>query len=43
MGTSSEYFEKFTWRIEDFSKKNGMKLKSKDFKIRGYTWYAPQK
>ncbi|KAK2400781.1 MATH domain and coiled-coil domain-containing protein [Trifolium repens] len=38
MGTSSEYFEKFTWKIEDFSKKNGMKLKSKDFKIRGYTW-----
>ncbi|XP_058768513.1 MATH domain and coiled-coil domain-containing protein At3g58410-like [Vicia villosa] len=38
MGTCSEYFEKFTWRIEDFSTKNGMKLKSKYFKIRGYTW-----
>ncbi|XP_061351812.1 MATH domain and coiled-coil domain-containing protein At3g58270-like [Gastrolobium bilobum] len=31
-------FEKFTWRIEDFSKKNAMKLRSKAFKIRGCTW-----
>ncbi|KAJ1423321.1 TRAF-like [Sesbania bispinosa] len=31
-------FEKFTWRIEDFSKKNAMKLRSKTFKIRGCSW-----
>lgn len=33
-------FEKFTWRIEDFSKKNLMELRSKTFKIRGYAWYV---
>ncbi|KAJ1432886.1 TRAF-like [Sesbania bispinosa] len=31
-------FEKFTWRIEDFSKKNAMKLRSRTFKIRGCSW-----
>ncbi|KAK7278783.1 hypothetical protein RJT34_23819 [Clitoria ternatea] len=31
-------FEKFTWEIEDFSKQNVMKLRSKRFKIRGCTW-----
>ncbi|TKY53214.1 Ubiquitin carboxyl-terminal hydrolase 12 [Spatholobus suberectus] len=36
--TTSVDFEKFTWRIEDFSKQNLMKLRSKPFKIRGCTW-----
>ncbi|BAT96494.1 hypothetical protein LR48_Vigan02g020400 [Vigna angularis] len=31
-------FEKFSWKIEDFSKQNIMKLRSKPFKIRGCTW-----
>ncbi|XP_057424731.1 MATH domain and coiled-coil domain-containing protein At3g58210-like isoform X2 [Lotus japonicus] len=31
-------FEKFTWRIEDFSKQDTLKLSSKKFVIRGYTW-----
>ncbi|CAJ1967357.1 unnamed protein product [Sphenostylis stenocarpa] len=31
-------FEKFSWKIEDFSKQNVMKLRSKPFKIRGCTW-----
>ncbi|KAG5126543.1 hypothetical protein JHK82_027378 [Glycine max] len=36
--TTSVDFEKFSWKIEDFSKQNVMKLRSKPFKIRGCTW-----
>ncbi|KAH1060717.1 hypothetical protein AAZX31_02G158700 [Glycine max] len=36
--TTGVDFEKFSWKIEDFSKKNLMKLRSKPFKIRGCTW-----
>ncbi|KAK7355059.1 hypothetical protein VNO80_14304 [Phaseolus coccineus] len=36
--TRSVDFEKFSWKIEDFSKQNVMKLRSKPFKIRGCTW-----
>ncbi|KAK7268194.1 hypothetical protein RIF29_20885 [Crotalaria pallida] len=35
---SSVDFEKFTWKIENFSKQNTMKLRSKAFKIRGWSW-----
>ncbi|KAL1369315.1 hypothetical protein HN51_023410 [Arachis hypogaea] len=35
---SSVDFEIFTWKIEDFTKKDITKLSSKAFKIRGYTW-----
>ncbi|KAK7392746.1 hypothetical protein VNO78_21193 [Psophocarpus tetragonolobus] len=37
LATSSD-FEKFSWKIEDFSKQNVIKLRSKPFKIRGCTW-----
>ncbi|MED6145252.1 hypothetical protein PIB30_023495 [Stylosanthes scabra] len=36
--TTSADFEIFTWKIEDFTKKDITKLCSKAFKIRGYTW-----
>ncbi|MED6148508.1 hypothetical protein PIB30_053830 [Stylosanthes scabra] len=36
--TTSADFEIFTWKIEDFTKKDITKLNSKPFKIRGYTW-----
>ncbi|TKY61871.1 Ubiquitin carboxyl-terminal hydrolase 12 [Spatholobus suberectus] len=36
-GTSIN-FEKFTWKIENFSKQNIKKLQSKAFRIRGYKW-----
>ncbi|KAG5086823.1 hypothetical protein JHK82_054220 [Glycine max] len=31
-------FETFTWKIENFSRQNTNKLKSKAFQIRGYKW-----
>lgn len=32
-------FDKFTWKIENFSKLNTANLRSKAFKIYGYKWY----
>ncbi|XP_047170948.1 ubiquitin C-terminal hydrolase 12-like [Vigna umbellata] len=38
LSRSVDDFEKFSWKIEDFSKQNIMKLRSRPFKIRGCTW-----
>jgi hypothetical protein len=36
----TEIFEKFTWKIHNFSRLNADKMYSEPFVINGYPWYA---
>lgn len=38
--TSLEIFEKFTWKIENFSRLNVDKLYSEPYVLGGYPWYV---
>ncbi|PNX91135.1 ubiquitin carboxyl-terminal hydrolase family protein, partial [Trifolium pratense] len=37
---STEIFEKFTWKIENFSRLNAEKICSEPFILCGYPWYV---
>lgn len=37
--SSADMFEKFTWKIENFSRLNKVEVYSEPFVLGGYPWY----